>query len=463
MTEPEKKYSLRQLQTMVKESLAASFSDFYWITAEISELKINYSGHCYLELIDKNDNEDDISARVRAIIWSKKARFLLSYFENSSGQALSEGKKILIRVSIEYHEVYGLSLIINDIDPAYTIGEQAIKRRKIITQLETEGVMNMNQDLDFPSLPVNIAVISSEKAAGYEDFLNQLSNNPYGYCYKTRLFNSVMQGIETEDSLSRSINQIFERINEFDLIVIVRGGGSHSDLSWFDNYNIAFMITQAPIPVITGIGHERDNSVVDMVAYKSFKTPTAVAEFIIGQTLKTDEHLAFLKDNILGKAKDLLEVKKKGINVIRTKISPLVRLAISKRKSVLNRHGIKLSGSSKSILSQHNSKLVFIRSSLKKETVKYLATNIATVQSIGNNFSPFLTNFFIQKHNEIKSLSRSINYLSPSRVLERGYSITMIDGKAIKSAKMIHNDSEITTLIHDGKIRSRVFDIKKNK
>ncbi len=196
------KLSLTELQQIIRDSLYLALPDFYWVTAEISEIKENYAGHCYLELIEKQPDEKNVKSRVRAVIWSNRYRFLSSFFQDASGESLKEGMKILVRIKVEYHELYGLSLVISDIDPSYTIGEMALKRQMIIRRLEEEGVISMNKDLEFPLLPQRIAIISSGNAAGYRDFISHLKENSYRYIYYTALFETVMQGTETEHSVS---------------------------------------------------------------------------------------------------------------------------------------------------------------------------------------------------------------------------------------------------------------------
>ena len=269
------KLTLTELQLIIKDSLYMALPDMYWVIAEISEIRENYNGHCYMELVEKHPDEISIRSRVKAVIWSSRYRFIKSFFENSTRESLREGIKILVRAKIDYHEIYGLSLVINDIDPAFTIGEMALKRQMILKKLEEEGVLTMNKELDFPLVPQRIAIISSSNAAGYTDFMKHLTGNSFGYVFYTALFETPMQGSETEAGVIRALEKIAGHPEKFDLAVIIRGGGSQTDLSWFDNYNIAFYITQFPLPVITGIGHEKDLSVADIVAYRSLKTPTA--------------------------------------------------------------------------------------------------------------------------------------------------------------------------------------------
>ena len=219
--------TLTELQLTIRDSLYMAFPEMHWVTAEISEMTENYAGHCYLELVEKQ--EENIRSRARAIIWSSRYRLLKSFFENAAGQQLRAGLQVLVKVKIEYHEIYGLSLVINDIDPAFTVGDMALKRQAIISQLQEDGVFTMNRELDFPLFPRRIAVISSRNAAGYTDFINHIRNNGYGYVFYTALFESAMQGQETEKSIINALDRIAERISLFDLVVIIRGFHSLAD------------------------------------------------------------------------------------------------------------------------------------------------------------------------------------------------------------------------------------------
>jgi len=230
----DERLSLTELQLIIKDSLYMALPDMYWVIAEIAEIKVNYNGHCYIELVEKQPDNVSISARIRGVIWNNRYRFLKPFFENSTGESLREGLKILFRAKIEYHEIYGLSLVINDIDPSFTLGELALKRQQILKRLEREGVLTMNKDLDFPQVPQRIAVISSSNAAGYSDFITHLRDNSYGYVFYTALFDTPMQGSDTQTGVIRSLDRIAQHAEIFDVVVFIRGGGSQTDLSWFD-------------------------------------------------------------------------------------------------------------------------------------------------------------------------------------------------------------------------------------
>jgi exodeoxyribonuclease VII large subunit len=272
-----KAISLIELQTQVKTGIRTMFPGIYWIIAEISEMNTNQSGHCYLELIEKSTESEQIIAKAKATIWAFTFRMLKPYFESVTGQRFSTGIKVMLSVSIEFHELYGFSLNVKDIEPNYTVGDLTRKKQEIIKQLQDEGVFHLNKELEFPIVPQRIAVISSETAAGYGDFVHQLKTNRYGFKYYIKLFKAYMQGEEAEKSIINALDQIFESLEKFDIIVIIRGGGSQADLNCFNSYWLAYHITQFPLPVLTGIGHERDQTIADLVAFNNLKTPTAVA------------------------------------------------------------------------------------------------------------------------------------------------------------------------------------------
>jgi exodeoxyribonuclease VII large subunit len=274
----QKAISLCELLAQVKSALKNTLPFSWWIRAEISELKANYSGHCYLELIEKNDLTDTIKAKVKATIWSSVFRMLQPYFETTTQTKLVAGIKVMIKVSADFHELYGFSLNVTDIEPSYTIGEMARQKLEIINRLKTEGVFEMNRSLSIPEIPCRIAVISSKTAAGLGDFMDQLSGNQYGYKFYIQLFPAAMQGLEAEQSVIEALDKVNRYEEFFDVVVLIRGGGAQSDLSCFNSYWLNFNICQFTLPVLTGIGHEQDETIADLVAFKRLKTPTAVAE-----------------------------------------------------------------------------------------------------------------------------------------------------------------------------------------
>ena len=272
--------TLYELNELVKETLELGMPDTYWVQAELSEVRVN-NGHCYVEFVQKDRRGSGLVAKARGNIWRNVFAILKPTFEQSTGQLFTAGIKVLVEVSISFHELYGYSLNVIDIDPSYTLGDMARKRQEILRQLQEEGVLELNKELDMPMLPRRIAVISSPTAAGYGDFSNQLMNNQGGFYFYTELFPAIMQGDGVEQSILQALDIIYSREDEFDVVVIIRGGGATSDLTGFDTYPLAAAVAQFPLPVITGIGHERDDTVLDMVSHTRVKTPTAAAEFLL--------------------------------------------------------------------------------------------------------------------------------------------------------------------------------------
>ena len=275
----EQSLTLLDLQRMVRATLESRFRDPLWISAEISELKVNRSGHCYLNLVEKGATDGAPRAEARAVIWKSAYLPMASMFEAATGATLRAGLRVLVRVIVTYHEIYGFSLQIIDIDPRYTLGEIERRRRETIARLQQDGVWDMNRELELPRPTLRIAIVSSDTAAGYQDFMNELGRSTYRF--QTTLFRSLMQGDAAEESIVAALRDIAQREEDFDVVVIIRGGGSTSDLALFDSYLIASYVAQFPLPIFSGIGHDKDVSVVDMVAHTSLKTPTAVATKLV--------------------------------------------------------------------------------------------------------------------------------------------------------------------------------------
>ena len=275
----EQSLTLLDLQRMVRTTLESRFRDPLWISAEISELKVNRSGHCYLNLVEKGATDGAPRAEARAVIWKSAYLPMTSMFEAATGATLRAGLRVLVRVVVTYHEIYGFSLQIIDIDPRYTLGEIERRRRETIARLQQDGVWDMNRELELPRPTLRIAIVSSDTAAGYQDFMNELGRSTYRF--QTTLFRSLMQGDAAEESIVAALTEIAQREEDFDVVAIIRGGGSTSDLALFDSYLIASYVAQFPLPIFSGIGHDKDVSVVDMVAHTSLKTPTAVATKLV--------------------------------------------------------------------------------------------------------------------------------------------------------------------------------------
>lgn len=282
--------SLSELQVKIKKSVEGAVPGKFWIRAETGDVKFHSAGHCYIDLIDKEER-GAVKAKVQAIIWASTFRIIRPYFETTTGRQLERGLSILVNAVVQYSPLYGLSLVIYDIDPSYTIGEQELKRQQTIAKLKEEGMFGVNSSLSLNALPRNIAVISSETAAGYRDFMKQLHENDYGFVFNTTLFSAPMQGLNAPAGIIAAMEKVAENVQDYDLLLIIRGGGANQDLVCFDDYHLALNISQFPLPVITGIGHDHDIHIADMISHTSVKTPTAAAQFILELFIAQEQQL----------------------------------------------------------------------------------------------------------------------------------------------------------------------------
>jgi len=404
--------TLSQLNTMVSKEMKTAFPATYWVMAETSDVRIN-NRHCYLELIEKNPVSNGLIAKARGYIWANTFELLKPYFEQTTGRTFASGLKILINVSIDFHPVYGYGLNICDIDPTYTLGDLQARWQAILRQLEEEGILTLNQELEMPDLPQRIAVISSATAAGYEDFCRHLTDNRQGFVFYPHLFPAVMQGDQTESSIISALDKVFEYKVLFDVVVIIRGGGATSDLSAFDSYELAANCAQFPLPVITGIGHERDDTVLDFVAFHRAKTPTAVADFLIEQLDETASALSDCQENIQENTLEILDTYSERLNSMASHLPLYVRSLLEEKQSGLE--------------------------------VLRLKIEIRTLQLLSNQES---------RLNEKESFFR---ISSPEYILAKGYSITLKNGKAVKSARELSPDDVIETVLAEGKVKSAVM------
>ena len=448
--------SLLELNTKIKQTLHTSFAEGIWIIAEISELKTNKSGHCYIELIQKDEYNTNIVAKSRAVIWSYTYKMLKPYFETSTNQQLTTGIKILVKVLVEFHEAYGFSLNIRDIDPNYTLGDIAAKKLEIINRLKQDGVFHMNKELDFPSIPKNIAIISSDTAAGFEDFINQLENNNYGFRFHYKLFQTIMQGEKTEESVIASIERIFEFETIFDVVVIIRGGGSKADLSWFDNYNITSYLAQLPIPVISGIGHDRDESIVDLIANKSVKTPTAAAELLINSFLDFNATTNEYQSYFITKVKESINEEKNRLNNLSYKYSPIVKEVLSEEKSNLNLLKSQLKNINERFILNKNRKLSELNNSINNKAKQICIKEKALLNEYKLKLKNRSIRYLNANKHKLALFENTNNLLNPQNILKKGYSLTLLNGKVIKDSKQLKNNDKIETQLSKGKIKSVV-------
>ncbi len=405
--------SLLELNGRVKSTLQFEMPDAYWVQAEISSISPSGQGHCYLELVQKDATGRNFLAKAKANIWRGTWLKLKPYFEAQTGETLKVGMKVLLQVTVTFHEVYGYSLVVQDIDPAYTMGDMARRRKEILEQLARDGVIGLNKELEIPALPHRIAVISSATAAGWGDFRNQLDGNIYGFRFYVKLFPALMQGDDVERSVVSALNAVAARRDDFDLVVIIRGGGAVSELSCFDSYNLAFNIANFPLPVITGIGHERDDTVADVVAHTKVKTPTAAAEFIINRVFDTASEL----ENLTRRMSD----------------------AITGR---MNTENVRIEG-----LSQ---KLPSLFAVLRARQEQLLET--VWIRSVNG-----VRNLLTSQTHKLEILDKTLAAADPAVILKRGYSLTRAGGRVVKCASDLKKGDRLTTVFADGSVESEII------
>ena len=411
--------SLRQLNLMVRDAIESALPDEYWVEAELSECREN-SGHCYMELIEKDELSNTPVARASAKCWRQTWGMVKPYFERVTGQPLRAGMKVLLQVYAQYHEAYGFSWIVSDIDPTYTIGDMARKRQEIIRQLKEEGVFDLQRELRLPTFAKRIAVISAESAAGYGDFCHQLEDNEYGFRFKVTLFPAIMQGEQVEQSIIAALNQIYELqsnhisslTSHFDCVVILRGGGATADLSGFDTLALAENVAQFPLPIITGIGHDRDESILDMVSNTKVKTPTAAAALLIDNLLRVLERL--------------------------DDASQRITYAVNQR------------------INSQKSRIVTMMSLIPTLALRTLSDSKHRIEIMESRLPVAIERRFTDQKHRIERLSILLQGFDPQLLLSRGYSITLHYGKAVRDPKLLNPGDEIETRVEKGTIKSTV-------
>ena len=405
----EKFHTLFELNRLVRETIECEMPNEYWVEAELSECRES-RGHCYMELIEKDEQTATPIAKASAKCWASKWMLVRPYFERATGQRLVAGMKVLLKVYPQFHEAFGFSWIVTDIDPTYTLGDMARKRQEIIRKLKEEGVFDLQKELTLPLFCQHIAVISSETAAGYGDFCNQLSNNPYGFQFQTQLFPAIMQGEGIEQSIINALERIYDQ--PFDCVVIIRGGGATSDMSGFDTLALAEHVANFPLPIITGIGHDRDESILDMVSHTRVKTPTAAAALLI-------DHLKEMLDTVMNAQNSITRLVQQKLSTLSAQLSNV------------------------------------------SEAIPRLFTIVKTrqeakIDALQQRIPMLLERRLLAENHRLQLMEEKLKALDPQLLLKRGYSITLHNGRAVKDATTLKAGDEIETCLAQGLIHSIV-------
>ena len=426
-----KTVTLFELNNLVREVISSTLSEEYWVEAELSEVH-EVRGHCYMELIQKELFSNTPVAKASAKCWKNKWSLLREKFAKVTREGLKPGMKVLLKVYADFHEAYGFAWIVTDINPEFTMGDMARKRQEIIDTLKREGVFELQKELVLPLFAQRIAVISSENAAGYGDFCHQLADNPQQLKFYTRLFPAVMQGEGVEESVIGALNSINENIEKFDAVVIIRGGGATSDLSGFDTLRLAENVANFPIPIITGIGHDRDESIVDMVAHTKVKTPTAAAALLIDHLNHVLERLLDAQAELIAAVRHRSELEQARLVRMSEKIPMLFSLVKTRQEQRIDRHLANITVSLNDKLSREHHRLSLIESQL----------------------GPTLLQQMTRENYRLQLLQQRLEALNPQRLLQRGYSITLCKGKVVRDARQLKAGDEIETKLANGKITS---------
>ena len=426
-----KALSLFELNNLVREVISTAFDNEYWVEAELSELR-EVRGHCYMELIQKELFSNTPVAKASAKCWKNKWQILRTKFEKVSGQYLHAGLKVMLKVYPEFHEAYGFSWIVTDINPEFTMGDMARKRLEIVKQLQAEGIFDLQKELELPLFAQRIAVISSANAAGYGDFCHQLNDNSYGLKFYTRLFPAVMQGEEIEQSVIAALNKINQRIDDFDVVVIIRGGGATSDMSGFDTLSLSENVANFPLPVITGIGHDRDESVLDMVSHTRVKTPTAAAAFLIDHLEEVYERVLDAQTELLTSVRHRMEMEKAQLQHLGEKIPMLFSLYKERQETMLDHWFQALTTA--------------IQTHLVQETHR--------LEQLKRGIKPTIEQQMMRENYHLSLLAQRVKSLDPTLLLHRGYSMTMLNGRIVKDKSLLKSGDEIETILENGTIQS---------
>lgn len=429
-----KPYTLFELNNIVRKSIELTLRDEYWVEAEISEVREN-NGHCYMELVQKDERGNTPVARASAKCWRSVWQTIRPKFERITNMRLHSGMKVLLLVYPQFHEAYGFSWIVDDIDPTYTLGDMARRRQEIIKTLKEEGVFDLNRQIPLATFAQRIAVISSMTAAGYGDFCHQLEDNRYGFRFSITLFPAIMQGEGIEQSVISQLNEIYDRIDQYDCVVIIRGGGASSDLSGFDSLALAENIANFPLPVITGIGHDRDETVADMVAHTRVKTPTAAAAMLIDNLRRIADHISDMQQRISSIVLMTLQTEHQRLSRLSQIIPALFSVVSVKQTARVDNLAQRLAAAARNLIADKRSRLGILSSRL----------------------GPSATGIAAKETHRLEMLAQRASAVDPQLMLSRGYSITMTpDGKVVKDAATLAEGTEITTRLSKGEVKSIV-------
>ncbi|MFW5708008.1 MAG: exodeoxyribonuclease VII large subunit [Bacteroidota bacterium] len=454
MDDIRKIYSLYELGKSLRSVIERTYTSTYWIRAEIA--KLNYyprSGHCYPELVEKTGNV--IQAQMRATIWAADYNQINRLFEKVAGEKLREGMSILFRASLAYHPVYGLSLQIWEIEPAFTLGEMAMIKAANIDKLKKEGIFNLNKTLVMPLLPKRLAIISVETSKGYSDFINILREHATGYAWWHYLFPSVLQGEKAVEGILAQLRLIRKLREQFDMVAIIRGGGGDIGLSCYDDYHLAREIATFPLPVITGIGHATNETISEMVAWANKITPTDVAYFVVDRFKNYQQRIDKAAAVLQARTANILNVNRQVLGHLVQYIYRLPSYYLSEEKKMLQKYSTSLLYNARAVVKRHAAMPDIMAMKISAVVPGVITSQHCSLDKTFLKLKFAIDNNLGKQNSTIIHLKARIDLLDPANVLKRGYSITMLNGKAVRQASEIKAGDRLTTRLHEGEIKSR--------
>jgi exodeoxyribonuclease VII large subunit len=432
-------FTLYELNCLVSKTIADNLDNDYWLEAELSEIR-EVRGNCYMEYIQKDLTGSTPVAKASAKCWKNRWPFIRQNFERMTGQTFHAGMKGLFKVHADFHPAFGFSWIVSDVDAAYTLGDMARKRLEIILRLKEEGVFDLQKGLLLPMFANRIAVISNDNAAGYGDFCNQINANSYGFAFTVKLFPAVMQGERVEQSIIKALEDVYAAADNFDVVVIIRGGGATSDLSGFDTLALAENVANFPLPIITGIGHERDESILDMVSNTRVKTPTAAAALFIDNLATVSNHIEDMRISIINNVSHRMQTEHTRMKSISQRIPLLFSVVKTRNSAILDKYSVRMSTAIRRILTDEN------------HNIEMLVSNLRSV----------ITLDMTRRKDCLLQIESKLSVLDPHKLLRRGYSITLKDGHAVTDISVLKNGDDITTILDKGTIKSKIHEFNKS-
>lgn len=447
--------SLYELSFSVRNLIKKSYSRLIWVKGEISSIMENRTGHCYMELVEKRDEK--LLASMRAIIWSSDYAVIKPKFVHTTRKNLEKGMQVMLLVELTFSEIYGCSLVVRDINSEFTLGDMERAKLEAIERLKAEGVFDMNKMLELSEIPKTIAVISSPTAAGWGDFQNQLINNSKGYKFHIKLFPALMQGDATTASIIQALDRIMNYEMIFDAVIIIRGGGGNVDLSCFNTYELSTNIAQYPLPVLTGIGHERDISVADMVAFKSLKTPTAVAEFLIDRFSLAEQEIDKLRDDFLLMLNQTITEEKQRQKENKHRFIYAASNITADSNSNLRLFVNKLKYASQAMIKEAQTGYDDKKNRINKSIKSISEICNRDLNLYKKKLEDVSKNIFLRNKNILDISETKVKYINPYTIMERGYSIATFNGKILKNVEELTEGDIVEIMLIDGKVKTKVL------